>query len=121
MQSLPSTVVHASIDVSKAHLDMDTYPEAAPKRYANDESGRFSACAHLQTPAPALIVVEATGGLESPLVSLLAAQGMAVAVINPRQARDFAKAIGILAKTDQVDAFLCWPGLHRPSNRRCAH
>lgn len=105
MQTL-QTAIHVGIDVSKAHLDIDTYPDAAPKRFANDEPGRLAASAQLQTLAPALIVVEATGGLESPLVGLLAAKGLAVAVINPRQARDFAKAIGVLAKTDQVDAFM---------------
>lgn len=105
MQAL-QPAIHVGIDVSKAHLDIDTYPDAAPKRYANDEAGRLAACAHLQTLAPVLIVVEATGGLESPLVGFLAAKGLAVAVINPRQARDFAKAIGVLAKTDQVDAFM---------------
>jgi transposase len=51
-----------------------------------------------------LIVVEATGGLEAPLVGQLATAGLSVAVVNPRQARDFAKAIGVLAKTDRVDA-----------------
>lgn len=105
MQTL-QPAIHVGIDVSKTHLDIDTYPDAAPQRHANDESGRLAACSQLQTLAPALIVVEATGGLESPLVGLLATKGLAVAVINPRQARDFAKAIGVLAKTDQVDAFM---------------
>ena len=105
MQTL-QPAIHVGIDVSKTHLDIDTYPDAAPQRYANDESGRLAACSQLQTLAPALIVVEATGGLESPLVGLLATKDLAVAVINPRQARDFAKAIGVLAKTDQVDAFM---------------
>lgn len=103
MQTLQD-VIDAGIDVSKAHLDIDCYPGAAPQRYANDDTGRLAACTQLQTLAPALIVVEATGGLESPIVGLLASKGLAVAVINPRQARDFAKAIGVLAKTDQVDA-----------------
>jgi transposase len=58
----------------------------------------------LQALAPALVVVEATGGLESPLVAALAAAGVPVVVINPRQARDFAKATGQLAKTDAIDA-----------------
>lgn len=100
------TMHFAGIDVSKAHLDLDGYPQAAPQRFTNDEPGRLALCAQLQVIAPILIVVEATGGLESPLVGLLAASGLAVAVINPRQARDFAKAIGVLAKTDQVDAYL---------------
>lgn len=102
----PQAAIHVGIDVSKSHLDIDTYPDAAPKRYANDATGHLAVRMHLQSLSPALIVVEATGGLESPIVGFLASQGMAVAVINPRQARDFAKAIGVLAKTDQVDAFM---------------
>jgi transposase len=105
MQTQPTTHF-AGIDVSKAHLDLDIYPQPTPQRFTNDESARLALCARLQVIAPALIVVEATGGLELPLVGLLAARSLAVAVINPRQARDFAKAIGVLAKTDQVDAFL---------------
>jgi transposase len=58
----------------------------------------------LQRVQPALIVVEATGGRETPLVTALATVGLAVAVVNPRQVRDFAKAIGQLAKTDALDA-----------------
>jgi transposase len=61
-------------------------------------------CQRLGEVSPTLIVMEATGGLETRLASALAAQGLPVAVINPRQARDFAKATGQLAKTDQVDA-----------------
>ena len=102
----PTRVVYAGIDVSKAQLDIDTYPDAAPKQFANDETGRFAACAYLQSAQVRLIVVEATGGLESPLVALAASSGLAIAVINPRQARDFAKAIGVLAKTDKVDALV---------------
>jgi transposase len=56
------------------------------------------------TPAPALIVLEATGGLELPLTGALAAAGLPVVVVNPRQVRDFAKATGRLAKTDALDA-----------------
>ena len=102
----PARVVYAGIDVSKAQLDIDTYPDAAPKQFANDEPGRFAACAYLQSAKVRLMVVEATGGLESPLVALAASSGLAIAVINPRQARDFAKAIGVLAKTDKVDALV---------------
>ena len=102
----PARVVYAGIDVNKAQLDIDTYPDAAPKQFANDETGRLAACAYLQSAQVRLIVVEATGGLESPLVALAASSGLAIAVINPRQARDFAKAIGVLAKTDKVDALV---------------
>ena len=102
----PARVIYAGIDVSKAQLDIDTYPDAAPKHFANDETGRLAACAYLQSAQVRLIVVEATGGLESRLVALAASSGLAIAVINPRQARDFAKAIGVLAKTDKVDALM---------------
>lgn len=102
IESLPACFV--GIDVSKSMLDCDTYPEASPQSFSNDETGRLQALAVLQKRQPTLIVVEATGGLETPLVALLASEGLPIAVVNPRQARDFAKAIGVLAKTDRVDA-----------------
>ncbi len=103
------------IDVSKAMLDIDVYPETQQqsqlskqspllKQYTNDEVGRKQLLKALVALQPKLIVMEATGGLESPTASALALTGLGVAVINPRQARDFAKALGVLAKTDQVDA-----------------
>jgi transposase len=105
MQTSESKQDHfVGIDVSKATLDVDSYPRSQPQSFGNDEPGRSAALVALRTQSPTLIVVEATGGLETPLVALLVAEGIPVAVINPRQARDFAKAIGILAKTDQVDA-----------------
>jgi transposase len=58
----------------------------------------------LQELAPQIIVLEATGGYEVPVVAELGASGLAVAVVNPRQVRDFAKASGRLAKTDRLDA-----------------
>src|SRR3712207_735009 len=60
----------------------------------------------LQPLGPQLVVLEATGGLEVPLAAALSAAGIAVAIVNPRQVRDFAKAIGQLAKTDALDAQL---------------
>ena len=101
-----ANAVYAGIDVSKAQLDVDRYPEADPKQFTNDDTGRIAACAYLKSIDARLIVVEATGGLESPMVALAASKGLAIAVINPRQARDFAKAIGVLAKTDKVDALM---------------
>ena len=92
------------IDVSKSRLDVDAYPTAEPLSFANDEAGRCDALAAFRNKQPTLNVVEATGGLETPMVAMLAAEGLSVAVLNPRQARDFAKALGILAKTDRVDA-----------------
>ena len=95
--------VFVGIDVSKAQLDLALRPEgrfAAP----NTEAGIAQVLTHLQALSPTLIVMEATGGLELPLTGALAAGGMPVVVVNPRQVRDFAKATGKLAKTDALDA-----------------
>jgi transposase len=92
------------IDVSKAHLDVATRPEGRTARYHNDPAGIASLVAWLRPLAPALVVLESTGGLEMAAVAALAVAGIPVAVINPRQARDFAKATGRLAKTDRIDA-----------------
>ena len=95
--------VFVGIDVSKAQLDIALRPEG---RFAvpNDEAGIARILAHLRAVPPALVVLEATGGLEIPLTGALAAAGMPVVVVNPRQVRDFAKATGQLAKTDALDA-----------------
>jgi transposase len=99
-----TAVVYVGIDISKTSFDVDCYPVAQPTCFTNDEPGRAAAASYLSGLQPSLIVVEATGGLEAPLVGQLATAGLSVAVVNPRQARDFAKAIGVLAKTDRVDA-----------------
>jgi transposase len=99
-----TAAVYVGIDISKTSVDVDSYPAAQPTCFTNDEPGRTAAASYLRGLQPALIVVEATGGLEAPLVGQLATAGLSVAVVNPRQARDFAKAIGVLAKTDRVDA-----------------
>jgi transposase len=98
--------IFVGIDISKMTLDVDIYPTSEPRRFLNDEGSREELCEWLKTRTPTLIVMEATGGLEIPVAGLLAAAGLPVAVINPRQARDFAKAIGVLAKTDAVDAIV---------------
>ena len=98
------TPVFVGIDVSKAHLDTATRPASTPERNANDPAGIAAAIARLKPLAPALVVVEATGGLELPLVAALQVAKIPVAAINPRQARDFARASGRLAKTDRIDA-----------------
>lgn len=92
------------VDVSKSTLDVyiDSPPEMLHVDY--DDKGIKAVCTRLKSVAPTLIVMEATGGLEMRLACELSAQGLNVAVINPRQARDFAKATGQLAKTDRVDA-----------------
>jgi len=98
--------IFVGIDISKMTLDVDIYPTSEPRRFLNDEGSREELCEWLKTRTPTLIVMEATGGLEIPVAGLLAAAGLPVAVINPRQVRDFAKAIGVLAKTDAVDAIV---------------
>lgn len=92
------------VDVSKATLDMCIAPSGQAWHVTYDEAGVGQIVACLKESNPTLIVLEATGGLEVRLASELAAVGLPVAVINPRQARDFAKATGQLAKTDSVDA-----------------
>lgn len=99
----PSTIF-VGIDVAKDRLDLAWRPTGERWAAPNTERGIRSICRRLRTPAPALIVLEATGGLELPLTGALAAAGLPVVVINPRQARDFAKATGRLAKTDALDA-----------------
>lgn len=94
----------AGVDVSKASLEVAVRPEGRRWSAANDESGIAGLVESLREVRPELIVVEATGGLQTLLVAELAAAGLAVAVVNPRQVRDFAKATGHLAKTDTIDA-----------------
>ena len=92
------------IDVSKSTLDVSIEPTGQTLHVAYDEAGISQIVGCLKEASPALIVMEATGGLEVRIATELASQGLQVAVINPRQARDFAKATGRLAKTDRVDA-----------------
>jgi transposase len=92
------------IDVSKARLDVFVRPTGECWSTANDEEGISALVEHLVLVGPKLIVLEATGGLQAPIAAALAVAGLAVAVVNPRQVRDFAKALGKLAKTDAIDA-----------------
>ncbi len=92
------------IDVSKGTLDIGIEPTGEALRVVYDDKGIAQLVKRLVAVGPTLIVMEATGGLEVRLASELAAKGLPLAVINPRQARDFAKATGELAKTDSVDA-----------------
>ena len=92
------------IDVAKNTLDLRLEPAGESLLVVYDDLGIAEIRQRLVAMAPTLIVTEATGGLETRLACELAACGLPVAVINPRQARDFAKATGQLAKTDRVDA-----------------
>jgi len=71
---------------------------------SNDPAGTQTLQARLAKERPALVILEATGGFERPVAAALAAAGLPIAVVNPRQARDFARATGRLAKTDRIDA-----------------
>jgi transposase len=102
----PQAPVTVGIDVAKAHLDVAVRPSGEQWQAPNDEAGAAALVARLVALAPALVVLEATGGLERLAAAALAAAGLPVAVVNPRQVRDFAKAVGQLAKTDALDAAL---------------
>ena len=92
------------IDVSKKSFDVHVLPERKSFKLSQDACGRQALRTQLPSPGSCLIVVEATGGYERLLVAELAQAGHHVALVNPRQVRDFAKALGILAKTDRLDA-----------------
>lgn len=92
------------IDVSKAFLDLWTFPADQAWRTEYTDGALPRLVEELTEAQPARIIVEATGGLETRLVAELGAAGLPVVVVNPRQVRDFAKATGRLAKTDRLDA-----------------
>jgi transposase len=92
------------IDVSKQHLEVAVHESDYQFRCANKANAFGQLIAELIALRPALIVLEATGGLEIPIVKALHAAGLPVVVVNPRQVRDFARALGQLAKTDRLDA-----------------
>jgi transposase len=100
---MTDATAYVGIDVAKGRLDVHCRPGGA-FAVANDPAGIADLVARLAPLRHALVVLEATGGLEHPAAAALAAAGLAVAVVNPRQARDFAKATGRLAKTDRIDA-----------------
>lgn len=92
------------IDVSKDTLDVAVRPTGEKMVFANTEDGLVMMTDFIKPFSPRLVVLEATGGWERSAVGALAAKGLPVVVMNPRQVRDFAKAKGILAKTDKIDA-----------------
>jgi transposase len=106
--------VYAGVDVSKDRLDV-CVRRSEPERHGggggdaffvtHDEAGIDALVSHLLQERPAIVILEATGGFERTVVGALAAAGLAVAVVNPRQVRDFARATGRLAtETDALDA-----------------
>jgi len=105
---MSTPTLYVGIDVSKDRLDGACRPGASFQA-VNDPQGIRSLVERLRGLPVALIVLEATGGLELPAVAALAAARLPVAVVNPRQVRDFAKAVGRLAKNDRIDAtVLAW-------------
>jgi transposase len=92
------------IDVSKGHLDVAVGDSGPQLRVEYDEAGLEQLVQRLGEIQPALVVMEASGGYEGLVAAQLWHAGFAVAVVNPRQVRDFARGMGILAKTDRIDA-----------------
>jgi transposase len=100
----PNTPLFVGMDVAKDHLDLAFSKETKPRRVANDAPHLKRLAEELRQMAPALVLLEATGGYERPLVYALHAAGVPCRVANPRLIRDFARATGRLAKTDRIDA-----------------
>ena len=96
--------IYVGIDVAKARVDVAIRPGGDRCEVSNDQAGIVALVAQMQQLNPVALVMEASGGLELPLVAALAAASLPVVVVNPRQVRDFAKATGRLAKTDSLDA-----------------
>jgi transposase len=92
------------IDVAKDRLDVHVRPTGEVFAVARDGEGVTALVERLKALAPVLIVLEATGGFEVTVAAALAAAGLPLAIVNPRQIRDFARALGRLAKTDPLDA-----------------
>jgi len=95
-------VSFVGIDVAKSHLDVAIRPTGEGRRFAVEELEQL--VAFVAKTKATLVVMEATGGMEAPIAAALAATCVPVAIVNPRQVRDFAKALGKLAKTDTIDA-----------------
>ena len=95
---------YVGIDVAKAKVDVAVRPTGVRWEVPNDEAGARQLVSRLKGLEPVMVLLEASGGLELPLVAALAAEAVPVVVVNPRQVRDFAKATGKLAKTDALDA-----------------
>lgn len=99
-----SEPVYVGIEVAKSTFEVAATGEAQTLSLGNDEAGHAELCQLLVPLAPRLVLLEATGGYEQDLALALCAAGLRVSVINPRQARDFARCMGKLAKTDRIDA-----------------
>ncbi|MGZ5131424.1 MAG: IS110 family RNA-guided transposase [Caldimonas sp.] len=102
---MSASSVVVGIDVAKAHVDVWVLgAKLEAQRFDNEAEAHSALAAALKPLGVALVVMEATGGYEAALACALQAAGLPVAVVNPRQAHDFAKSMGQLAKTDRIDA-----------------
>jgi transposase len=109
VDALPADAPGVGIDVAKATLEVCQLASAAPPRRCaldNDRAGARRLLAELPAPGTCRVVLEATGGYERLVAAELLAAGHLVAVVNPRQVRDYARGLGLLAKTDRLDAFV---------------
>lgn len=102
--SVDSAVVYIGIDVAKESLEVALGPDAKPFSIANDQQSLSKLLEKLSEPGQCVLILEASGGYERLCIAQLLGAGHRVALANPRQVRDFAKGIGILAKTDSIDA-----------------
>lgn len=98
--------VFIGVDVSKARLDVGVVPSGEVFSVANDPAGIDELIQRAKAFSPTLVVLEATGGLQGAVVAALGVAGLPTVVVNPRQVRDFARASGMLAKTDTLDAVI---------------
>jgi transposase len=102
---MQTSSTYLGLDISKAALDLSATDHGPAARFANDQTGcRRLLKALKKMPGPAQIIAEATGGYERLVLSVLAQAQVPVTLVNPRRARDFARATGLLAKTDRLDA-----------------
>ena len=101
---MPTSSLYVGIDVSKQQLDVALRPSGEPFQVPHTDAGLATLVQRLQPQTPTLVVLEATGGYEADVAAALALAAMPVAIVNPRQVRDFARATGRLAKTDPLDA-----------------
>jgi transposase len=104
MERSSNAAVFVGIDVAKDRLDVHLRPTAEAFAIGRDAAGLAALVERLTAVAPRLVVLEATGGFEAMVAAALAAARLPLAVVNPRQIRDFARATGRLAKTDRLDA-----------------
>ena len=105
-RAMEPTSVYVGIDVSKDRLDVHVLPSEKSFGLARDDESLAAFAARLERMRPALVVLEASGGYEYLVAAALAAAKLPVAVVNPRQVRDFARATGQFAKTDRLDAIV---------------